>query len=101
MFLSSGGLYTSAIDENGIVYSWGNNNKNQLNIPEEYKKIKFVSISSGRYHKSAINENGIIYSWGSNKYHQLDIPSDYKKLNLFLLVLANNIHFVARSAQVQ
>ena len=63
MFLSSGNAHTlrraqraSVIDENGIVYSWGNNERNQLNIQElcsdseEYKTINFVSISFGAFH---------------------------------------------------
>ena len=109
MFLSSGNAHTlrraqraSVIDENGIVYSWGNNERNQLNIQElcsdseEYKTINFVSISSGYSHTSAIDEHGIIYSWGNNDKNQLDIPSDYKTIK-FVSISSGGYHTLRRA----
>src|SRR5437868_1323347 len=98
MFLSSGKYHTSAIDENGLIYSWGDNSYEQLNIPaltgrrselphdsEEYKTIKFISISSGWGHTSAIDENGFVYSWGYNFYGQLNIPKIYKTIKFVFI----------------
>ena len=84
--ISAGGYHTVAIDEEGNVYTWGDNGDGQLgdgttnysevpicisNKENELKGKKIISISAGGYHTVAIDEEGKVYTWGYNYYGQL------------------------------
>lgn len=80
--ISAGYSHCLAIDINGKLWSWGNNQYGQLGdgtnvdkyiinkveIPEE---IKFNKIMAGYGHSLAIDEHGNLWSWGNNQYGQL------------------------------
>lgn len=85
--VSAGNVSSFAIDSEGQVYSWGNNNWSQLGVGEDtgsyydsplavdtsgvLKDKKIVKMSSGDYHSLAIDKEGQIYSWGNNSFGQL------------------------------
>ena len=83
--ISAGGIHTVAIDEEGKVYTWGNNKYGQLgdetansplpicisNKENELKGKKIISISAGGIHTVAIDEEGKAYTWGNNEVGQL------------------------------
>ena len=84
--ISAGGYHTVALDEEGKVYTWGDNYYGQLgdemtyrskvpicisNKENELKGKKIISISAGGYHTVAIDEEGKVYTWGNNEVGQL------------------------------
>ena len=84
--ISAGYGYAVALDEEGKVYTWGNNEYGQLgdgtttnsslpiclsNKENELKGKKIISISAGGGHTVAIDEEGKVYTWGFNYYGQL------------------------------
>ena len=85
--ISAGGCHTVAIDEEGKVYTWGNNTYGQLgngtandsNVPICISDIsgnilngkKIVQISAGDRHTIAMDKEGKVYTWGYNEDGQL------------------------------
>ena len=82
--ISAGEDHTVAIDEDGKVYAWGDNDWGQLgdgtnnrsNIPICISDIatnlvNIKAISAGGDHTVAIDENGKVYAWGYNGNGQL------------------------------
>ena len=88
--VSAGVGYTVAIDENGKIYTWGNNYCGQLgddttssrDVPGElgggFAGYKWKAVSAGIFHTAAIREDtdnlandGKIYTWGYNSAGQL------------------------------
>ncbi|CAG8852451.1 43420_t:CDS:2, partial [Gigaspora margarita] len=56
----AGGNHSFAIDENGMIYAWGQN-------------VDMNQISAGLHHTLVLLENSEVYSFGSTKYGQLGI----------------------------
>lgn len=92
--ISCGDGFTVCIDNEGIVYSWGKNNKGQLGFDIKYenativsgtkcqstpkiieslveRKIFAVDISCGGDFSFMIDKDNKIYSWGYNEHSQL------------------------------
>lgn len=74
---SAGGDFVVALDENGNLWTWGQDAYEQLgNGPDSNSDVlvptqitteqKFTDISAGRYHALAIDEYGHIWAWGRN-----------------------------------
>ena len=83
--IETGRDHTLFLEKNGVLWSYGFNNKGQLGINDKNIKIcnklnkinyfiendiKIMDISCGSDHNLAIDENGKIYSWGSNDFGQ-------------------------------
>ena len=77
--ISAGHNYTVAIDENGKVYAWGDNDSGELGdgTTEDSRVpicisdistnlINIKEISAGQSHTVAIDEDGKVYTWGAN-----------------------------------
>ncbi|MBK7032469.1 MAG: hypothetical protein IPH49_04210 [Ignavibacteria bacterium] len=67
----------------GEVWVWGQNNKNQLGVPNTKRvkvptKIpmpgKVIAITGGLYHTVVLLENGTVWTWGDNGFGQLGNP---------------------------
>ncbi|WNG62646.1 RCC1 repeat-containing protein [Archangium gephyra] len=76
--------HTVALDENGSVWSWGNNKSGQLGdgttreraLPAELETIARVKfIDTGTRHTVALRENGTVWTWGYNRMGQLGRPA--------------------------
>ena len=65
--------YTTAVDESGKVYEWGNILSKRVElmpncISDEYSRLeeaKIVYISAGRYHITTLDSEGRVYLWGA------------------------------------
>lgn len=83
---AGGAAHSLALDDDGEVYSWGNNTYGQLgdgsnvsvNLPvnisqtsDTLKDKKIVQIAAGFYHSLAIDSKGNLYTWGRNNSGQL------------------------------
>ncbi|MFT9116351.1 MAG: IPT/TIG domain-containing protein [Sporolactobacillus sp.] len=88
--LSAGQNYTLALDSNGQVYAWGDNNDGQLGDGTTINELEPINVSSGSTvlsgvyiktisagkgssdaHTLALDNSGNVYSWGYNYYGQL------------------------------
>lgn len=81
--ISSGNLYSLALDSNGDVWAWGLNSANYLGVgsTDDYvftpKKVlglsDIVEISVGEDSSMALRSDGRILAWGANNFGQLGI----------------------------
>jgi len=79
--ISCGDRHSIALDNQGFVWIWGNNNKCQLglgdktnrNIPQKLNLKNISQIVCGDEYSMALDINGDIWSWGSNDYGQLGL----------------------------
>ena len=95
--ISAGGNHTVVLDDQGKVYTWGNNSHGQLgNETNEaslapicisdisgniLKGKNIISISAGESYTLAIDEQGKVYSWGWNRYGELGDGTDGYNVN--------------------
>ena len=101
-----------AIDGDGNLWAWGNNENGQLGdgtttnrtSPVQIKKgTKFTQISTGYNHSLAIDSNGNLWAWGNNENGQLGdgtttdktSPVQIKKGTKFTQVTAGDSHSLA------
>lgn len=75
--VSLGSSHAGAIDEDGNLYTWGNNNRGQLGdgtTTKRYEPQLILSdvdkIDFGDLHSAAVS-NGKLFTWGWNGYRQL------------------------------
>ncbi len=95
--ISRGASHSSALTNNGRVFTWGYNFSGQLGNGNKINQMSPVDITSnfnlvngdkinyislGEYHSSAISTNGRVFMWGNNEHGQLGLsfkassPSD-------------------------
>jgi len=89
-YISTGGIHSLAISQDGSLWVWGNNQTNALglNDAELYKarptKINEATdwkmVVGGRNHTLAIKENNTLWGWGENAYGQLGDGSVLNKV---------------------
>lgn len=71
-----------AIDEDGNVWAWGQNNSGQLGVGDTNKKLvptlvngfggkRITAISASTHHSMAIDADGSVWAWGLNDAGQL------------------------------
>lgn len=76
--------HTLALDGEGTVWAWGQNNAGQLGDgtttdrpwPEPVPNLpEIVDVSAGWWYSLALDAQGNIWAWGSNQYGKLGIGS--------------------------
>lgn len=68
------GIYTSAVTQEGLVYSWGVNDpsRQKTSSPIQVQGLKdIVASATGSEHFLALDKNGQVWGWGSNAAGQL------------------------------
>lgn len=87
--ITSGTYHALFLDNNGDVFSFGNNNLYQLGLGDrEYRDVptkienipKIRDICSGSYHSILIDVEGSCWSFGSNYYGQLGLGDTRDRL---------------------
>lgn len=80
--IEAGAGHSLAIDDNGSVWSWGENRQGQvigdgtINKPTPQKlsvpdAVTFADVAAGLGHSLALDSDGNIWSWGTNNKGQL------------------------------
>ena len=90
--IAAGSEHSAAIWTFGVVYSWGNNELDQLGDgttgqaqPESetpvqvYKLVGATRLAAGGFHTLALLENGTISAWGDDEFGQLGNNSTKNK----------------------
>jgi alpha-tubulin suppressor-like RCC1 family protein len=95
--------FAVALDANGNLYSWGNNDYGQLGLgqtekfkatPQVIREINnVVEVACGDFHVLALNKDGEVYSWGNGFDGQLCHGSTSNHSSPSLI---NNIPPIAR-----
>jgi len=67
--VTAGGYFSCAVRNNGTAICWGENDRGQLDIPNEYQG-QLKSISAGSKHACGLLKNGSIMCWGASDYNQ-------------------------------
>ena len=74
------GTYSSGIQSNGTLWTWGNNANAQLGLGDLTTRSSPVQVGTlsvwtqtagGSYHQIAIQSNGTLWAWGQGIYGQL------------------------------
>ena len=79
--IAIGANHTIAIDENGDLWGWGNNEFGQVGYGEEFiysispikimEGVKFKAVAAKENHSIALDEEGYIWEWGDNRDENL------------------------------
>ena len=107
VFASAGYAHSAVINENGELYTWGNNHKGELGdgtnvgknsptkIDNPTSNTNWVSIAGGGDYSLAINTDGELYAWGRNNYGQLGDGTYIDKTSPTKIVAATNWNIIA------
>ncbi len=84
--VSNGGWYSMALDRDGRIWTWGNNEAGRLGrgsmdgyyptpgLASTPPGVQFIAISAGNIHSMALDRDGNVWTWGWNKDSQLGRP---------------------------
>lgn len=64
-----------ALQSNGTVAVWGNNDHKQTNMPQSV--VNVIAVDAGYWHSSALRSNGKVIVWGSDNFCQLSTNAAY------------------------
>ncbi len=81
--ISAGAYGSSAINEFGWVFAWGNGTYGEMGngttktsaTPSKTVLNNGISVSTGAGHNVALDQSGRVYTWGRNSYGELGIGS--------------------------
>ena len=102
--VSVGEHYMIALDNEGNIWSWGNNREGQLGngskgenvlVPTKITNgIKYTQISAGDKHSLALDNEGNIWSWGYNYDGELGNGSSGANANILVPTkIANGVKY--------
>ncbi len=80
--VAAGGVQSLAVDGDGRVYSWGNNDDGQLGDGSTVQRsrpavaalpagVRALSVSEGVYQSLVVGSDGRVYAWGSRAYGEI------------------------------
>ena len=72
--IAAGGRHSLALQSNGIVVAWGNNDFKQTNVPSGMSN--FMAIAAGSTHSVALKNDGTVIAWGNNSAGQTNVPAE-------------------------
>jgi alpha-tubulin suppressor-like RCC1 family protein len=77
--VSAGRSHTAAIRSDGLLFTWGRNNRGQLgdttvtsrSSPVQIGSSSWTAVSAGSYHTAAIRSGGTLFVWGWGAYGRI------------------------------
>jgi len=63
--------HACALQRDGRVYCWGENDKGQLDVPSDKR---FIQVTSGWRFSCGLEVTGAVSCWGRNEYGQVNAP---------------------------
>ncbi len=72
--IAAGGFHGIAINHDGTVEAWGNDNQNQCKVPTGLSDV--IAVSGGYTFSMALKSDGTVEVWGNNTYNQCIVPTD-------------------------
>ncbi|MCG8687151.1 MAG: hypothetical protein MI892_19890, partial [Desulfobacterales bacterium] len=107
--ITAGGLFSLALDQNGLVWAWGDNNSNQLGnntnggfsstpyaTTQNYDAMR--SLNAGREHSLVVNDSNNVFAWGRGTEGQLDYSFPYNQFVPLYLGFLEPTHQMAAGA---
>jgi len=88
--IAAGGFHSMALQNDGTVVVWGNNEYDQCDEPDGLNSV--VSIAAGWDHCMALKNDGTVVVWGSSRYGLRDAPAG---LNNVVAIAAGGFHSMA------
>ncbi|MFA7539772.1 MAG: ABC transporter permease subunit, partial [Sphaerochaetaceae bacterium] len=85
--VSAGLDHALALDENGKVYTWGNDRFMLASPPPQLNFEKVVQVLAGHQISFALTATGKIYVWGNTNLITIPVPDEYQ--GTFTRVVAN------------
>ena len=73
--ISSGLNHICAIDIDDDIHCWGQNDRNQIQLPENVRNFDFRTLAAGDFHTCALLVNNRTLCWGDNTDGQLETGS--------------------------
>jgi len=70
--LAAGASHSLALERDGTVAAWGNDDAGQIDIPSKLSNV--VAVAAGGQHSLALNADGTVAAWGFNLYGQCNVP---------------------------
>jgi len=71
--ISAGGDHDLALQKDGTVVAWGQDNFGQCTVPNGLTNV--IQVAAGGSHSLALKADGSVVAWGSNDRGQEDVPS--------------------------
>lgn len=115
--VGGGGSSSTALGDDGLVYSWGDNSVGQIGDGTDIRRptptpvlmpagVSFTDVSVGDAHVLALGSDGRVYSWGENNLGQLGDGTDTNRfapaaipnppgVTEFIQVMAGRYHSLA------
>lgn len=110
--ISSGLQHCLALESNGTVWAWGDNECGQLGdgtttaryVPIQVKSLSgIIAIAAGHYHSLALKSDGTVWAWGNDEAGELGngtninsyVPVEVKGLKGIKAIAAGEAHSMA------
>jgi peptide/nickel transport system permease protein len=87
--LAVGTDHAVAVDDQGIVYTWGNHRLGQLNLPGGIDNRNIKQLEAGNQYSALLDEDGTLILWGNGNAVDLKVKSSYQG-NIAQVALAEN-----------
>ena len=102
--VSTGIAHTLALDVNGQIWAWGNNNSGRLGDGTEMDRLSPVQVSgpqnvvfndvaAGVYHSVALDTDGQAWAWGNNAFGKLGDGTTVNRLVPTAVMMPTNVSF--------
>jgi len=72
--IASGPYYSCALQTDGKVHCWGDNEEGQTKVPEDLGPV--VAVAAGGWHVCALQSDGTVLCWGDNEEGQTTVLED-------------------------
>ncbi|MDD5537384.1 MAG: two-component regulator propeller domain-containing protein [Candidatus Omnitrophica bacterium] len=110
--ISAGQRYSLVLQDDGIVWAWGENEWGQLgdgtttnsDVPVQVRNLSdVIAISAGHYHSLALKSDGTVWAWGDNESGELgngttvssNVPVQVSGLDGIVAIAAGEAHSLA------